>query len=159
MTDVLEVLETGQYSPYVEGNLRSYADSPLDVHPSEWDPPCPDFFQHEGRQAYLSSMVAAMDEVGVDAIVYPTWTSPPAHLDRAREEYEGDNSQRLAPATGMPAITVPMGFTYGNLPAGLQILGRPYSEGLLFRMAYAYEQGTHHRRPPEGYAELPRGES
>ena len=54
----------------------------------------------------------------------------------------------------MPAITVPMGFTYGNLPAGLQILARPYDELLLFKYAYAYEQGTHHRRPPEGFRAL-----
>jgi Asp-tRNA(Asn)/Glu-tRNA(Gln) amidotransferase A subunit family amidase len=54
----------------------------------------------------------------------------------------------------MPAITVPMGFTYGHLPAGLQILARPYAEGLLFKYAYAYEQGTHHRRPPPAFPEL-----
>jgi len=95
-----------------------------------------------------------MDVEGVDAVIYPSWLNPPAHIDRGREEYAGDNSQRVAPATGMPAITVPMGFSYGNLPAGLQILGRPYAEGLLFKFAYAYEQGTHHRRPPEGFPEL-----
>jgi Asp-tRNA(Asn)/Glu-tRNA(Gln) amidotransferase A subunit family amidase len=154
MTDVLEVLETGLFAPYAERSLRSYLDTPLDVHPSQWDPPCPDYLQHEGRQAYLADLVAAMDETGLDAVVYPSWTSPPAHIDRAREEYKGDNSQRVAPATGMPAITVPMGFSYGNLPAGLQILGRPYAEGLLFQLAYAYEQGTHHRRPPEGFPSL-----
>jgi len=154
MTDVLEVLETGEYAPYAERSLRRYSDTPLDIHPSEWDPPCPDYLEHEGRQAYLTDLVSAMDEAEVDAIVYPSWTHPPAHLDRAREEYRGDNSQRVAPATGMPAITVPMGYSYGHLPAGLQILGRPYSEGLLFKLAYAYEQGTHHRRPPGGFPKL-----
>ena len=54
----------------------------------------------------------------------------------------------------MPAITVPMGYTEGVHPAGLQILARPYDEGLLFRLAYAYERGTRHRRPPEGFGEL-----
>jgi Asp-tRNA(Asn)/Glu-tRNA(Gln) amidotransferase A subunit family amidase len=159
MADVIEVLETGEYSPYAERSLRSHEDRPLDLHPSEWDPPCPDYFEHEGRQAYKNALVAAMDETGVDAVVYPSWTSPPAHIDRAREEYRGDNSQRVAPATGLPAITVPMGFSYRNLPAGLQILGRPYSEGVLFRLAYAYEQGTQHRRPPEGFPSLVQEES
>lgn len=154
MTDVVQVLETGEYSSYAERSLNGHRDRPLDVHPALWDPPCPDFFEHEGRQAYLADLVAAMDEAEVDAVVYPSWTSPPAHIDRAREEYRGDNSQRVAPATGMPAITVPMGFSYGHLPAGLQILGRPYAEGLLFKMAYAYEQGTRHRRPPDGFPAL-----
>ena len=153
-TDVLAVLETGQYSSYVENSLRRSEDSPLDVPPPEWDPPCPDYADNEQRQGYLSDLVAAMDAADLDAVVYPTWLSPPAHIDRAREEYSGDNSQRVAPATGMPAITVPMGFTEETHPAGLQILARPYAEGLLFRYAYAYEQGTHHRRPPPGFLEL-----
>ena len=156
ITDVVQVLETGEYSDYVEGSLQRAEDSPLDTPPAEWDPPCPDYLENEGRQAYLDDLVSAMDALDLDAVVYPTWLSPPAHIDRGREEYSGDNSQRVAPATGMPAITVPMGFTEGVHPAGLQILARPYAEGLLFRYAYAYEQGTHHRRPPEGFDEIDR---
>ena len=95
-----------------------------------------------------------MDDSGVEAVLYPSWTNPPAHIDRAQAEHRGDNSQLVAPATGMPAITVPMGFTYDDLPAGLQILGRPYAEGVLFRLAYAYEQGTGHRRPPSVFPAL-----
>lgn len=152
--DVLEVLETGQYSEYVEGRLQSNARWAADVHPADFDPPCLDFFQNEGRQAYRSSLIAAMDDSGVEAVLYPSWTNPPAHIDQALAEYRGDNSQRVAPATGMPAITVPMGYTYDDLPAGLQILARPYAEGLLFRLAYAYEQGTGHRHPPNGLGAL-----
>lgn len=157
--DVAEVLETGAYHPSSEGGLRSFARMPADVHPSEWETPCPDFIENSGRQAFLAAMVAEMDARGVDALIYPSWLYPPAHLDRADEEYRGDNSQRVAPATGMPAITVPMGFTADGgaqavLPAGLQLLGRPWSEGMLFRLAYSYEQGTRHRRSPEGFAAL-----
>jgi Asp-tRNA(Asn)/Glu-tRNA(Gln) amidotransferase A subunit family amidase len=152
--DVLEVAETGQYSPYIKGSLEFFAGNPADIHPGDLDPPCPDFTQHEGRQAFLADAVTSMDEAGVDAIVYPSWTNPPAHLDKGEEEYAGDNSQIVAPATGMPAVTVPMGYTYGHLPAGLQILGRPYSEGLLISLAFAYEQATGHRVPPANFAEL-----
>jgi Asp-tRNA(Asn)/Glu-tRNA(Gln) amidotransferase A subunit family amidase len=41
-----------------------------------------------------------------------------------------------------------MGYTQGKLPAGLQFLGRAWSEATLIHLAYAYEQATHHRRPP-----------
>jgi Asp-tRNA(Asn)/Glu-tRNA(Gln) amidotransferase A subunit family amidase len=153
-TDVATLLDTGEHHPSIEQVLRSYVLAPLDVHPSEWEEPCPDYAEHAGRQAYRAAVVEAMDQAEVDALVYPSWTHPPAHLDRANEEYRGDNSQRVAPATGMPAITVPMGFTYGDLPAGLQVLGRPYAEGVLFRLAYAYEQATRHRRPAQGFPEL-----
>jgi len=154
ITDVIQVLETGQYSPYIKERLEFYANTPVDVHPKDVDPSCPDFAEHEGRQAFLAEMIHAMDDASVDAVVYPSWTNPPAHLDKGEEEYLGDNSQLVAPATGMPAVTVPMGYSYGHLPAGLQILGRPYSEGLLFGLAYAYEQATRHRVPPDGFAEL-----
>jgi Asp-tRNA(Asn)/Glu-tRNA(Gln) amidotransferase A subunit family amidase len=152
--DVATLLETGQIHEHAERTLRNYSQLPLDVHPAQWDPPCPDYPDHEGRQAFLAAVAAVMDSVRVDALIYPSWTHPPAHIDRANEEYRGDNSQLVAPPTGMPAITVPMGYSYGNLPVGLQILGRPYSEGRLFELAYAYEQGTLHRRPPEGFGEL-----
>ncbi len=44
-----------------------------------------------------------------------------------------------------------MGYTDGQLPAGLQLLGRPFSEARLIALAYAYEQGTRHRKPPADF--------
>jgi len=152
--DVLEVLETKQYSPYIEDRLKFFGGGPTDIHPKDLETPCPDYPDHAGRQAYLVDAIRSMDAAGVDALVYPSWTNPPAHLNNAFEEYKGDNSQLVAPATGLPAVTVPMGYSDGHLPVGLQILGRPYSEGLLIGMAYAYEQHSLHRRPPELFPEL-----
>jgi amidase len=48
----------------------------------------------------------------------------------------------------VPTIVVPAGFTRDNLPAGVCFTGRPYDDGNLIKFAYAYEQATHHRRPP-----------
>jgi amidase len=48
----------------------------------------------------------------------------------------------------VPSIVVPAGFTRDNLPAGITFLGRPYDDGNMIKLAYAYEQATHHRRPP-----------
>jgi Asp-tRNA(Asn)/Glu-tRNA(Gln) amidotransferase A subunit family amidase len=44
-----------------------------------------------------------------------------------------------------------MGFSYGTLPAGLTMVGRLFSEPELIAFAYAYEQATRHRRPPDGF--------
>jgi Asp-tRNA(Asn)/Glu-tRNA(Gln) amidotransferase A subunit family amidase len=41
-----------------------------------------------------------------------------------------------------------MGYTGEDLPSGLQIVGRPWSEPALIEIGYAYEQATHHRKPP-----------
>jgi Asp-tRNA(Asn)/Glu-tRNA(Gln) amidotransferase A subunit family amidase len=47
------------------------------------------------------------------------------------------------------AMTVPSGFTTDNLPVGITFTGKPFSEATLLRLAYAYEQATHHRIPPK----------
>ncbi len=46
------------------------------------------------------------------------------------------------------SMTVPAGFTEDNLPFGITLFGRPYTEPTLIKLAYAYEQATRHRKPP-----------
>ena len=55
----------------------------------------------------------------------------------------------------VPTITVPAGFTGDHIPAGISFLGRPYGEGTLIKLAYAYEQATGHRTPPTSTPSLP----
>ena len=152
--DVMVAFERGQHADYVADRLAFFGGYPADVPPERWDPPCPAFPHHPGRRAYLDAVLEAMDAAGVDAVVHPTWTHPPAPLASAVADYRGDNSQLVAPATGLPAATVPMGFGGGALPAGLQILARPYAEPMIFRIAYAYEQATRHRRAPAAFPPL-----
>ena len=154
INDVIEVLETGQHSPEAKSGLEYFKDFPLGKPSEDWAEPCIRWPNSPSRQAYLNAVVMALDEAEVDAIIYPGWSNPPAPINNAIEEYKGDNSQIVAPATGMPAVVVPMGFWQNKLPTGLQILGRPYSEGLLIELAYAYEQKTNHRKPPDGFGEL-----
>ena len=52
-------------------------------------------------------------------------------------------------------IAVPSGFTSDNLPAGITFFGRPYDEPTLLKLAYSYEQATHHREPPNTAPALP----
>jgi amidase len=147
--DVAELFPLGLYGPDARGGLESLGAGGSLEHPALGDPPCPDFAEHPARQALLAAVVEAMDQEGLDAFIFPTWSHPPAPLAEANEAYRGDNSQGLIPAAGLPALTVPMGYTRENrLPAGLQFAGRPWSEGRLLALAYAYEQATQHRRPP-----------
>ncbi|MEZ4902492.1 MAG: amidase family protein [Spirosomataceae bacterium] len=117
------------------------------------NPNCPDTYNDARRIAFRKAIEDKMDELQLDAIVYPTWNNKPARTDTysdqtKRVEYKGDNSQVISPHTGQPAFTVPMGFSLGNLPAGIQFLGRMYAEPTLIKLLYAYEQGTKHRVPP-----------
>lgn len=96
------------------------------------------------RKAVRRAFAAA----DVDALIYPTWNNPPRLVGDLTSPH-GNNSPILSPPTGFPAITVPMGFVRDQtLPVGLQIYGDAWSEPTLIRLAYAYEQATHHRKPP-----------
>jgi Asp-tRNA(Asn)/Glu-tRNA(Gln) amidotransferase A subunit family amidase len=94
------------------------------------------------------AVTRTMDRLQLDAVIYPTWSNPPRLIGDLNTP-AGDNSQVFSPTTGMPAITVPMGYTRNNaLPAGLQLLGRAFDEGRLIKLAYGYEQATKWRRQP-----------
>jgi Asp-tRNA(Asn)/Glu-tRNA(Gln) amidotransferase A subunit family amidase len=110
---------------------------------------CSDAYHDSRRISFREAIEKVMDSLRIDAIVYPSWNSKPARITHFEEEYKGDNSQIISPHTGQPAFTVPMGYTSGNLPAGLQFLGRMYTEPTLIKLAYSYEQGTQHRIPPQ----------
>jgi len=100
------------------------------------------------REKLRAAVVKLMDGQHLDALIYPTWSNPPRLIGDLNTP-GGDNNQLFAPSTGFPAITVPMGYTRGDtLPAGLQFFGRAWSEATLLKLAYAYEQATHHRKPP-----------
>ena len=100
------------------------------------------------EERFRDGLRAAMAEFDVQALIYPSWSNPPRLVGDMSTPH-GDNSQYPAPPTGFPALTVPMGFVRaGTLPAGLQVLGDAWSEPTLIRIAYAFEQATHHRRPP-----------
>jgi amidase len=108
------------------------------------------------EERFREGMRAAMAAYDVQALIYPSWSNPP-RLVGDMETPAGDNSQWPAPPTGFPALTVPMGFVMkGTLPTGLQVLGDAWSEPLLIRIAYAFEQATHHRKPPPTTPALPR---
>lgn len=90
-----------------------------------------------------------MDALRLDALIYPAWNIKPYRMDSIIEEYVGLNSLIIAPFTGQPAFVVPMGFMDGNLPTGIEFLGRMYSEPTLIKLAYSYEQGKKNRIPPK----------
>ncbi len=109
---------------------------------------CLDAYTDLRRIAFRKAIEDQMDKLKLDALVYPTWINKPAEIISSDKDNKGNNNQIIAPHTGQPAFTVPMGFSKGNLPAGIQFLGRMYAEPTLIRLAYSYEQGTKHRVSP-----------
>lgn len=71
-----------------------------------------------------------MDNAGVDVVAYPTWSNPPRLIGDTTSP-DGNNSPTIAPHTGAPAITVPMGVN----TAGKQFLHHVFVIGTLLRLA------------------------
>ena len=88
-----------------------------------------------------------MDEHELDALIAPSG-SPAWKTDLTLGDNLSISSSSPAARAGYPIITVPMGFIDG-LPVGLSFFGRAWSEPVLLSMAYAFEQATGHRQPPE----------
>ncbi len=61
----------------------------------------------------------------------------------------------MSPLTGLPALIVPMGFTADGNPIGLEILGRPWSEPTLIKLASGFEAVTKNRQLPKTTPALP----
>ena len=102
----------------------------------------------EYRDLFRAAVLKTMDAEKLDAFIYPTWSNPPRLIGDLNTPH-GDNSQVFSPTTGFPAINVPMGYTRGGtLPIGMTLFGRAWDEARLIRLAYSYEQETHHRKPP-----------
>jgi amidase len=89
---------------------------------------------------------ATMDKHNLDALVAPT--GGPAWLtDLVDGDHFGGGSSSAAAVAGYPNITVPAGFIFG-MPVGISFFGRAWSEPVLIRLAYAFEQATKVRKPP-----------
>jgi aspartyl-tRNA(Asn)/glutamyl-tRNA(Gln) amidotransferase subunit A len=88
----------------------------------------------------------------VDVMVTASSMDPACRIDdpQAVEYTYGRQARAPFNVTGSPALSVPVGFSSSGLPLAMQLVGKPFSEALLYRVAHAYEQacGWHERRPP-----------
>jgi Asp-tRNA(Asn)/Glu-tRNA(Gln) amidotransferase A subunit family amidase len=139
---VAEIIKSGRFHPTIRPRLEAAQAESL---PPARNPGCRS--RDEFRAWLRTAVTTMMDSLKLDALVYPTWSNPPRLIGDLNTP-AGDNSQLFSPSTGFPAVTVPMGYTRGTLPAGMTLYGRAWSEPVLFGLAYSYEQATRHRRPP-----------
>lgn len=103
------------------------------------------------REQLMTNLLTVMADNKLDAIVHKSVEHQPTLIkDGTNPPYV---DQKGAPHINtflvyVPSVVVPAGFTRDNLPGGITFLGRPYDDGNMIKFAYAYEQATHHRKPP-----------
>jgi amidase len=138
-----DIIKSGGFHPSAQRRLEQAEQGPENGPDS---PACKADAAY--RDQVRAAVNQAMDKLKLDAFVYPTWSNIPRLIGDLNTP-AGDNSQFYSPTTGFPAINVPMGFTRGGtLPIGMTIFGRAWSEPELVKLAYAYQQATHHRHAP-----------
>ncbi len=103
------------------------------------------------RQKALDVYNATLDRLHLDGYVYPAAQMPPPDetMPQDGKLSEGPHSATgWVNMIGIPAVVVPGGFYPSGLPFGLELAARPWKDGDVLGWAYAYEQATHHRKPP-----------
>lgn len=148
LRDPIEAFFRGNYAPQSRDQFEYFTSSDQDS--------CPTYAEDKPRQSIAAGLEGLLDTQDAAAFIYPSWTYPAAKRERADEDYRGDNSQVLAPRSGLPAISFMSGRYQNGLPAGIQLLGRRGSEAELISYAYGFapDAGRSHHFHPRFYKSL-----
>ncbi len=98
----------------------------------------------ERRRALTAAVVELLDREDLDALAYPTMRQETALIGAAPT----GSTCFLSAHTGLPALSIPAGFTGSGLPVGLELLGRPLDDARLAALAFAHESAAPKRRAP-----------
>jgi len=139
--NLAELIASGKFHPRLKERFADSAAKPaLEFNPDY-------AAKYRNRAALKKLLEDLLVRYDLDAFVYPvrsgplpaagTWPLPP-----------GVSGQSVSDYCGLPAITVPAGFTADGTPNGLEIMGAAFADVTVLQIAYGYEQLTKHRRLP-----------
>lgn len=131
-----DILESGGYHAALEQRYRRS----IDASKKE------DEYKERltGRAMLAELLVETMAANDLDALVYPTLRVKPVAVGQGQY----GSLCRIAAHSGLPAISLPAGLTPDGIPVGIELLGKPFDDGHLVALAYAWEQVAKPRRPP-----------
>ena len=149
-----ELYESKRFHPRLDLFIAIAEDAPADP---EEDPN----YQRglAAREQFRRAILNVMASQNLDALVYPnSQVLPPT-----REELDDwkwtvltfPTNALIAAQADLPSVSLPAGFAEGGVPVGFELVGKPYGEADLLRLAHAYEKAATPRRPPESAPPLP----
>ena len=131
-----EVLESGRYHAALEQRYRRSIDA------SEKED---EYQERLARRAVLAELLTeSMATHDLDALVYPTLRVKPVAVGQSQY----GSLCRIAAHSGLPAISLPAGFTPDGIPVGIELLAKAFDDSRLVALGYAWEQVASPRRPP-----------
>ena len=136
--------------PYFGQELFQQAQATTDLN----DPKYLAALAEDQRLSRQEGIDAVMNQYHLDALVAPT-SCPPWTIDLIDGDHDLGGSSQPAALAGYPAISVPAGYSFGELPVGITFFGRAFSEPTLIKLAYAFEQGTKVRHKPKFLPQVP----
>jgi Asp-tRNA(Asn)/Glu-tRNA(Gln) amidotransferase A subunit family amidase len=136
MQSLSEILESGRYHSALEERYRRSVD--IEENSEKYRN------RLAKRKEVARLLVESMTTHNLDAFIYPTMRVKPKFVG----EPQFGSLCRIAAHSGLPAITLPAGFTPDGLPVGVELLARPFEDGRLIALGYAYEQVAKPRRSP-----------
>lgn len=142
-----DILASGKFHPFSEGNMRDAMK--LDVGTPRY---LEKMYNKIGVRTHVLKIMA---DLNLDAMIYPHQQQLVCKLGANQQQRNGV----LCSSTGFPSIAVPAGFAPDEnapigVPVGMEIIGRPWSEGKLIEIAYSFEQHSHFRRAPASAPDL-----
>jgi amidase len=151
LKDVIEFNEKNKDKemPYFGQDIFLKAEGKGDLTQKEYL----DALDKNHRLARTEGIDALMDKNQLDAIVAPTG-GPASLTDLLNGDHFTGGSSSAAAVAGYPNINVPAGFVRG-MPVGVSFFGRAWSEPTLIKIAYAYEQASKLRKPPQFLPSVP----
>ena len=148
VTSIADILATGLESGALEARFR-LADS-LGTRDSDA------YRRALARQVAIRARITSvMDSLQLDALVYPTMRRKPVLVG----DPQLGSTCALSAQTGLPALSIPAGFTGDGLPVGIELLGRAFTDVRLVSLGYAFEQLGRRRRAPFSTPALTNGKA
>jgi len=143
---VAEIHEAGAYHEMLD-LVETMADLPDDLTETT------DYWRKAvAQEAFQRDIVDTFAAENLDAMVFPDVQVVPPTMTDLEERYTSTNfptNTVIGAQSGCPAVSVPGERTDDGLPVGVELLGTPFDEPALVAMAYAYEQATDTRTPPD----------
>jgi Asp-tRNA(Asn)/Glu-tRNA(Gln) amidotransferase A subunit family amidase len=131
-----EVLASGQYHEALETRYQRSVERASDLEEYE---------KRLARREVLEQLlIDTLEAHELDALAYPTMRIKPVLIG----ESQTGSMCRVAAHSGLPAISLPAGFTDDGVPVGIELMARPGEDGRLVALGYAWEQAASPRRPP-----------